>query len=223
MEATIRFRKATLGVLAVLFLSLSGTALYADPITYGFENVTANSVANATAGEAQLFVEVTAGAGGTVVFTFRNVGPVASSITDIYFDDNSVPSLLGTMTITNGPNVDFSVGASPGDLPGGGAVGFSATTGLTADSTPPSQPNGVNPGEWVTLTFTLQNGQTFTDAVTALANGDLRLGIHVQGFMNGGSESFVNNDLASTPEPGSLVLLGTGLAGLVYWKTRKRK
>ena len=44
-----------------------------------------------------------------------------------------------------------------------------------------------------------------------LADGRLRIGVHVQGFASGGSESLLNPPL---PEPSTLALLAVGLVGL---------
>src|SRR5262249_35598988 len=103
--------------------------------------------------------------------------------------------------------------ASPPDLPGGNVVGFVTSAGFSADSNPPVQPNGVNPGETLGITFNLQAGRSFSDVTSELASGELRVGVHVQGYANGGSESFVN--LASpVPEGPILLSLLSGLAVL---------
>ena len=180
-------------------------------VSYGFANITGNSIADAaTAGQYSVEVNDSAGA-GKVQFIFRNSGPAASSITDVYFDDGT---LLGIASVVGGPGVDFSQGASPGDLPGGTPVGFDATAGFTADSNPPAQPNGVNPGETLWIVFDLINGKTVGDTILALNSGvDLRIGIHVQGFEGGGSESFVNS--VPVPDGGlTATLLGLGMLGL---------
>lgn len=186
-------------------------------VVYSFGNITGNDVANAAAGESQLFVEVDPVGLTQISFEFTNAGPAAMSITDIYFDDGT---LLGIASIINGGSgVSFSQGSSPPNLPGGNtlAIPFNTTAGFSADSNPPAQPNGVNPGESVTIIFNLIGGMTYADAINALNTpGDhLRIGIHVQGFANGGSESFVNN----VPTPGSLALLGLG--GLVAGRRRR--
>ena len=118
--------------------------------------------------------------------------------------------------------MSFSQGASPPDLPGGNNASppFSVTAGFSADSDSPVQPNGVNPGESLGIRFSLQPGETFADVLTALGNGDLRVGIHVQAFASGSSESFVNTP--PLPEPGSVALFGVAaaLTGLGSWRRR---
>ena len=97
-----------------------------------------------------------------------------------------------------------------------GLLGYFKYAGFLADSDPPAQPNGVNPGEFLTIIFNLINGQTFADVINELDTADeLRIGIHVQGFANGGSESFVN-----VPAPGALGV--SALAGLVALRRRRR-
>jgi hypothetical protein len=162
-------------------------------------------------------VEVTDLGGGQVLFDFMNVGPNASSITDVYFDDGTLLGIAGLIDADDGiggdPGVDFSPGASPPDLPGANNVSpaFQTTAGFSADSDPPAQPNGVNSGQMLGIVFDLQGGGTFADILAELTNGDLRIGLHVQGFTGGGSESFVNNPI---PEPTTALLFGLGLAGL---------
>lgn len=205
-----------------------GAATSAHAVSYGFSCITGNSVADCTTGEAQLSMDVTAVGGDKVSFLFTNTGPNASSITDVYFDFGAGPDRLLTpiFSITNGAGVDFSVGAHPGNLPGGNTIGFSATaTGTTADSNPPAQPNGVNPGEQLEIIFQIALGFGFQDVLDELdglapvstdPTDALRVGIHVQGFAGGGSESFVNTGGGdpTVPEPGTLALLGAALAGL---------
>ena len=157
---------------------------------------------------------------GQVYFAFTNIGPEASSITDVYFDDGA---LLGIASIVNTPGLtEFSQLATPENLPGANNASppFQTTAGFSADSDPPVQPLGVNPGEYLGIIFDLQAGSVFRDVVDNLGSGALRIGIHVQGYSYGGSESFVNGNQV-IPAPGAIVLCSIGASGL-HWLRRRR-
>lgn len=196
-----------------------GTQVHADMVTYGFGNITANNPISAATGEAQLSVQVSdvAGHADQTLFTFINTGPEACSITRVYFDDGA---LLGIAELTSSDGVLFSQDASPPDLPGGEAMGFQVTQGFLAGSDPAVEPNGVGPGEWLGVLFNLKDGMTFSDVTSALTlgttqggvDGSLRIGMHVQGFEGGWSESFVN-----VPAPAAVLsgIIGLGLVGVL--------
>ena len=199
------------------------TVMPAHALRLGFYNISANIVGDAAIGEAQLWVDVTdAGYDNgvyQVLFTFGNTGSMASSICDVYFDDGS---LLGIASIDNSdPGVAFSQLASPGNLPSANSINppFVTTAGFLADSDPPVQPMGVNPGESLGIFFDLQGTQTFADVLAELSDGRLRIGIHVQGFESGGSESFVN----SVPDASIMLLLGPSLILLGLFSRKKFK
>lgn len=204
----------------VLMLAGAGLALPAQAVTLDFDCITNLNASSCAAGEAQLSVEVLEDDLGAR-FVFTNDGPVASSITDVYFDDGT---LLGIAAIDNGPNVSFSQDASPPNLPGGNNASppFEVTAGFSADSDAPVLANGVNPGESLAILFYLQGTGTFADVLEELADGRLRIGLHVQGFggSGGGSESFVN--LPTVPVPAAFWLLASGI-GVLSTAARRRR
>ncbi|MBC8481834.1 MAG: hypothetical protein H8D47_04130 [Planctomycetes bacterium] len=197
-------------------------------VTYSFLHIVevndgSTQFADGQIGENQLFVDVNEGGTNQVLFTFRNTGPQASSIADIYFDDGALASFA--FLDNSDPGVAFAQFASPGNLPGGNnlAVPFAAT--YSFDSDPPVQPKGINPGESLGITFNLLAGNDLQDVVDDLDDGTLRIGLHVQGFASEGSEAFVNNGRDGNgsgvvPAPGAILL---GSIGIFFIGLIKRK
>jgi hypothetical protein len=202
---------------SLLIVAMLATLTPVHALTLGFENITDNSALASSVGS-QLSVNVQADGTTSASFTFSNSGPMASSITGIYFVND--PLLFDDADIVNGPGVSFSAGTKSAGLPGGTPFGFDAkSTAFFADSDPPVQPNGVNPGESVTIILALLGGVDFDDVVSALLGGTLRIGIHVQGLPDGRSDSYI----AATPLPGAIPLFATGLAalGLLRWRAKR--
>jgi hypothetical protein len=110
-------------------------------------------------------------------------------------------------------------------LPGGNSISppFDVTDDFKFSATNPAVAHGVNASsEWVKIFFNLDAGKDFEDLIAAIASGDLRIGLHVQGIpITGGttSDSFVS----SVPIPAAAWLLGSGLLGLVAIRRRKKQ
>ena len=203
---------------------LSGVGLTpAHAVTFGFTNISNNSGVAAQVGS-QLSVDVTAQGTSEVRFTFTNSGPIASSITDIYFVDTSLLFTAGqAVGVVNSPGVNFADGASPQNLPGGNTVSFGASS-FAADSEPPAQPNGVNPGETLALILALAGPHTVADVVSGLLLNSFKIGLHVQGILPPGSNrDFSDAFVTTTPIPAALPLFVTGLASLGFFQWRKKR
>ena len=215
----------------------------AETISLGFDIIPSTASAVAQQAEGQFTVQVSNDnvGPGQVLFTFLNTGSIASSITDIYFQDGT---LLGMANIVNQPDPNstgyltyFTGGAAPGSLPGGNSIvpAFNPVVGVnffSLDSDSPVQPKGINPGERLGVLFNLLPGMNFDSVKQALvtpppstsANPSLRIGIHVQGMPGGLSASYINEKPTSpsaVPLPAT-VWGGLALMGLVGAKRLRR-
>jgi hypothetical protein len=224
MEAIMKrlLQILAMGMLGVVLLSGSALAIQ----TYGFDNITNNNATDAAIGEKQLSMTVESFGVNQVLFTFSNAGPFASSITDISFDDTN-PYLLSFSGFKNNNTNGVSFKVDDGKsqvLPGGNGSPYNFIVDYSYDSN--SKPggvmtNGVNPSESLGIIFNYANGSDYSSLLAALNNDTFRVGIHVQGFASGGSESFI--DTPTTPEPGTIFLLGLGVAGLFGFRKKFRK
>ena len=210
--------------LFVLFIA-GAFAAGIQAATLSFDCITNTLAGDCSIGESQLSVEVTDAGSGLVLFEFFNTGSAQSTISEIYFDDGS---LLAIASIDKtGKNssigVSFSQGATPPDLPGGNSItpAFNVTAGFLADADDPAPKWGVNIGESVGITYSLQGAQTITKVLDELTTGQLRIGLHVINFASGGSESFVN--VAVVPVPAAFWLFGSGLLGLIGITRRRAR
>jgi len=199
-----------LSFLSAAMLAATCQAVDAGMVTLDFTNISNNSgQAASVASQLKLIVadqavdlndlfpadyiddaanEIAAPIAGHLSFIFLNLGPIASSICDVYFDSGPLQSI--SSIFDSGAGVSFDDPATPGDLPGGNSITpqFDTSTGLSADSNSPVSANGVGLGEWLVIELELQPGETYATTLAALVLGGtdggnadaLRIGLHVQ-------------------------------------------
>jgi hypothetical protein len=207
-----------------LGLGLAGTLLAAQPAmayTIGFEGLTETSAINTEIGETQFFMDLVELEGPFTMFSFRNAGPAASAIKNIYFEDDGGYLVL-ISAIDNLPGVHFSRRTMPRELPGGELIAFEkdygAGTRRAVERGEPEAP-GIDPGEQLDVIFQLEKDVLFGDLIDGLHDNGLRIGIHVDGFAAGGEESFV---AAPMPEPSAVILFAAGLGTTALALRRRR-
>lgn len=227
-------RTCMLPLAALAALCVSAGAAKADFVSspYSFTAITNNNAGAPEALEAQVKMEVRGTSTSATSVTFRFYvdfsvkDPVAMSLTDVYFDDGT---LFGISSIAGSSGVSFDDPASPPDLPGGNSIDpkFETTKNFSADSDTPVLANGVNAaGEYLDVTFQLLTGKTLQDTIDALASGELRVGVHVQGIAPaGGSEAGVTGGDPPHVVPGPTVLplaLSCAAFGLFLRRRQRR-
>lgn len=212
-------------VLLVLILGLSTNA--SASVIYGFEKITDNNVEDlssqlsitlwdSTEANSQFGLMLT---GTQILFTVQNNVGIASSIAEVYIDNDS---LMGPSIAENslGGSTNFSGGgASPANLPGGVGIGFDATDSYSADVNPGPPTNGVSASDDILgLIIGLGSYADFDAVVAAVNDGSLRFGYHVRSIgAAGGSDGYAS----LVPVPAAVWMLGTGLLGLIGFGRRK--
>jgi len=200
--------------LILVFVVIMSTEARAE--MFGFFAVTANSTVDPGYAEAQLSLDVTDEGSNQVKFTFINddtiPGPQQMFIRNVYFYDGG----LALNSILSSTGVAFSSPSNPQDLPGydEGIL----TTFLMADSDVQNKPPGdlggwgIDLGQHLSVIFDISSPATYNYdmLISDIKNSTVVIGIHVQGFADGESESLI------TPIPGAFLLgiLGLGVAGL---------
>ncbi len=200
--------KMLAGLIAVAgFAALTHAGVRVDLIVY--ENADAADVS-----ALDLWVNLTDG-GTFVDFTFHNDSTAPATVANVYFEANSL--LSGGAIVGSTGTVIFADGGTPMNpappgMPYGGAWGGNL---YRASATPPPSTNGIDPGETLTVRFTLVG--SFADVLAAVqpnASGGFRIAQHVIS---------VNDDFSvwtiNTPSPGTVALLGLG--GLTAVRRRR--
>jgi hypothetical protein len=208
---------SAVGVLSLVLMSAPAHA-----VVFSFDNIAGGDTTGDSFNQ-YLSVDVTQ-SGNEALFTFSNSSSntaTDSFISDIFFDVRA-PEAIGTASgdvdILAGTGVSFTYDAG-GNLPqGNNAVpAFDPDFSIINE---PGSANGIQPGEILAVAISLTG--SFQDVLNALASGTLRIGLHVQGLPNGGSDAYINNPTA-VPLPMAFLLGAPVLGGLLLAGRRNRK
>jgi hypothetical protein len=204
----------------VVLLMVVAAPKAASAATIGFTCLT-NNTGNCGGYASLITGEVTV-SGNILTFTVTN--GAGGGISEIYAD---VPaggvSYSLTGLIENPPAVDFAFGGAPPVLPGGNTATPPFVVNFMAQEDGPGNTGSANLGETVGMVFTLGAVQTQAQIDAALLDGSLRFGLHIQSLgPNGNSEGMISGPPnIVTPEPATMLLLGTGL--LAAARARRKK
>jgi hypothetical protein len=109
-------------------------------------------------------------------------------------------------------------------LHGGNSIGFDTAFAFGADK--PSPKNGLQAGDSFQMLVDLRPGVVAAEFMDGLSTKAVRIGLHVQALDDGGSLSLASTPPGgggAVPEPGTMALLGSALAGGLGWSWRRKR
>lgn len=202
--------------------------------TLTFEKITTNAPEDISS---QLFVDINEVYTGTAItgatFSVRNevvyesltsdviTSGINSSISEIYFDYSTLAN-FDSIVISSQTGTDFcdintcptNPGVTPGELPGST---FSSEYAADSYGNPE---NGIDRSTDELIFLATLGDWSYADMLDALANGDFRIGFHIQ-EIGSTLDSDGYASVSTVPVPAAAWLFGTALFG--FFATGRRK
>lgn len=211
--------KKTLIASALLSAGLAFAGL-GHASTFSFYNLTNNTTDIGSQLSMVVADNTATAATNDVTFTFYNNVGTSSSIAQVYWDLGATADLTGIVFGSQSAGVNYAMGGTPENLPGGNTISFTADWWASANN--PAPRNGVSTNaEWVTFIGTLASGETLENLVADFMSGAARAGMHVISINGGTSDAYVTGP-SQVPLPGAAWLFGSALLGFMAVANRRR-
>ncbi|HET6669772.1 MAG TPA: PEP-CTERM sorting domain-containing protein [Pyrinomonadaceae bacterium] len=204
MPRIFSFRNSFFAIAALLLLSPASAFADSASLANG-QSATFNYVAvgfpNSTASATFTYNQLA----GTLTLVLTNTSTDNIKLTEIGFNANMIVAGTPVITYAGGTLADFVIGTQ--SLQGTFTLGTNSSGGEDADV--------LNDGESLTVVFTLSG---VPPALLEIGGSQ----VHLQSLPDGNSQK-PNGSITTVPEPASMLLLGTGLAGIASRLRKRRK